>query len=118
MRIAIVGSARISNEGLDIARKIIESFFIAFRPDHIVSGGAKGVDTLAETMANDRGIPFTKFLPEKPTWKYYKKRNKLIAENCDILLAIRSAGSRTYGSGWTADYAETLHKPVTRFEVP
>lgn len=117
MKLAIVGSHKIGDSQMNQAQKIIEAFLIAWRPSSVVSGGATGVDTIAAQTARDRGIPVKEFLPEKPKWYYYKKRNKLIAEACDVLLAIRWEKSRTKGSAWTADYAEKLGKRVYRFEV-
>ena len=117
MKLAIVGSSKLDSRQQAVAQGVIEAFLIAFRPDRIVSGGAKGIDTIAADMAHDRGIPLTVFFPEKPKWKYYKKRNILIAEECDSMLVLRSEKSKTYGSGWTADYTEKLGKRVFKFLI-
>jgi hypothetical protein len=40
-----------------------------------------------------------------------------VAESCVCLVRIGSPTSRTYGSGWTADYAEMIGKEVTRYII-
>ncbi len=65
----------------------------------IVSGGAKGADTLGEQYATDRGYPLTRYNAD---WDKYKKaagpiRNKLMNENADALIAffnLKSKGTR------------------------
>ena len=55
MKIAIVGSR-------NICEADIEGYVST--ADEIVSGGAKGVDSLAEKYAKEKGIKLTVFLPE------------------------------------------------------
>ncbi len=105
------------SNALVVAHGIIDSYLISLRPNRVISGGADGIDKLAARLAKDRGIPVTEHLPQKPKWYYYKKRNRLIAEECDALVCIRHIKSKTHGSGWTADYAEKLGKEVFRFEI-
>jgi hypothetical protein len=55
----------------------------------IVSGGAKGADSLAERWAKENGVATEVYLPE---WEKYGKsagfkRNELIVENCDSCVA-------------------------------
>jgi len=58
----------------------------------LVSGGAKGIDSEAEVIAKQLGIPTIIYRPKteeysiKGNYIYYE-RNKLIAEKCDILIA-------------------------------
>lgn len=84
----------------------------------VVSGGAEGVDTWGEEAAKRMGLPFRSFLPANPRWEPagFKDRNILIAEACTDLLCIRYKASKTYGSGWTADYAKKLGKKVQRID--
>ncbi len=83
----------------------------------IISGGAEGVDSIAEEVARSFNIPFIAYLPEGNKWGDYEKRNKQIVEGCDMLLAIRYKESKTYGSGWTRDYAIKLGKKVVSIEI-
>lgn len=57
--------------------------------DIIVSGGAKGADTLAKRYAFDHGLEIVEYLPN---WKKHGRRagyvrNKLIVDHSDILIA-------------------------------
>lgn len=83
-----------------------------------ISGGEEsGVDTWAETKAISYGWETRIHLPPTKNWEGYKARNILIAKDVDILYAIRSTSSTTFGSGWTANYAEKLGKEVHRYYV-
>lgn len=117
MILAIVGSTKLDpGKQTEQAIEIITYALVNCRPDKVVSGGAIGIDSLAESLAKERGIPFQKFLPKNKRWKPngYEARNRLIAEDCTHLLSIRTGQSTTYGSGWTADYAESIGKNVIR----
>lgn len=131
--IAIVGSRDLSGKGrLDHLVKILtRSLLIANRDAitlraspgaerlKVITGGDEGVDTLAQYVATVLGINFQTYLPQNPRWEPngYKARNILIAENCDELWCIRAIKSKSYGSRWTADYAEGLNKRVLRYYV-
>lgn len=115
--LAIVGSVRFTDpDWQDKACEIIDGAIAEHRPDLIVSGGAEGIDSFAVKIADLYGIPFHEFLPQHRRWAPdgFKARNIRIAEVCTRLLAIRCRASKTYGSGWTADQAERLGKPVRR----
>lgn len=128
--IAIVGSSKLTEKQSASVKWLISAIlFSSWGEEQVVSGGAKGVDSIAEEVANLYGIPVKTFLPDIPKWeghydsflgqylKGFKDRNKQIAEYCDTLIAIRSRFSTTYGSGWTADYAEEIGKEVFRYYV-
>ena len=58
------------------------------------------------------------FPPKERNWERgFKPRNIQIAEACDVLVRIAKKGSKTYGSGWTRDYAASLGKPTEEFIV-
>lgn len=116
MRLAIVGSVKVAEEQIILAKRLIVKTIGLLGPDEIISGGAEGIDTIAESEANKLEIEFLKFLPRNKRWEPqgYKERNLRIAEYCDALLCIRTHQSTTYGSGWTADAAEKLGKDVFR----
>lgn len=113
MKLAIVGSTRL--EGSKDAYQTILNF-VSERADvvtEIVSGGARGVDSIAEMMSEDiLHKQATVFKPEYQAWPAFKKRNLQIAEYCDALLRVVSHKSKTYGSGWTRDRAKEMGKPT------
>lgn len=117
MRLAIVGSTLLG--GNAEAKRIIVEALDRYQPTVFVSGGASGVDTMAELEARLRGIPCTIFHPRNKRWAPagYKERNLAIAQNCDALVRISAAGATTYGSGWTRDRAKELGKPTEEFVV-
>lgn len=118
MRLAIVGSQAKAWD-LDTAacvRGVIRGVCAVLEPAEIISGRSPGggVDQWAEDYASLFGIQFTPFEASQNDWPHFKARNIQIAEYCTHLLAIRSLSSKTYGSGWTADFAEKLGKKVWR----
>jgi hypothetical protein len=99
------------------AELIIEADLWHWYPDLVISGGADGIDTVADITATGLNFPFELYLPEKPNWTYYQLRDAQMAIRCDALVCIRSIQSKTYGSGWTADFAESMGKPVARYMI-
>ena len=78
----------------------------------IITGGAKGVDSLAEDFARSHGIELVVF---KPDYKAHLRgapirRNERIAKECDALLAFWDGKSR--GTRYTINYAMKLGKRV------
>lgn len=73
---------------------------------------------MAAAVAKERGIPVQEFLPQSRSWEGFgaktgfRARNMLIAQHCDALVRIVAHDSRTYGSGYTRDYAKKIGKPV------
>jgi predicted Rossmann fold nucleotide-binding protein DprA/Smf involved in DNA uptake len=124
VRLAIVGSTKFADPGAyGKARQLINVWIAELRPVAVISGGAEGIDTMAEEVARQWGYHehhVEKRLiihrPKNHRWQPegFKDRNLLIAHDCTHLLAIRCKQSTTYGSGWTADRAEELGKTVWR----
>lgn len=136
--LAIVGSRDVPDYQ---SSSLVKQAILEHKPKLVVSGGAVGVDTIAMVVARELGIPTMEFLPELSTWDHeawllkeaieifdehgaqikvpggYKQRNMKVAEVCDCLVRISSATTKTYGSGWTADYAERIGKRVHRYTV-
>ncbi len=112
MKLAIVGSRKFSD--YEAFKKIInENFHDGF--DTIISGGAKGVDTLAEIYAHKYNIPIVVLKPDYK--KYHSKpkyaplaRNKIIAEQCDKMIAFIYDDSN--GTKYTIQCAYDFSKPV------
>ncbi len=67
MKVLICGSRNINNPAL-FSRAVEQS---SMNPTHIISGGARGVDTLARRYARSAGIEFTEYLAD---WDKYGKR--------------------------------------------
>lgn len=127
MRLAIVGSRRFQGDkqAEDWAARLIQWILTRYHDEieHVVSGGAIGIDQLAATLAAFEDLTVVEFLPDPPpkpasksdNWNAYKARDKLIAEDCTHLVCISHHKSSTYGAGWTADYAEKIGKKVKRY---
>jgi len=108
MRIAIIGSRNFSNEVL--FTETIKS--LPFEITEIISGGAKGADTLAANWANQHSIKLTVY---KPDWAKYGKaagvvRNKLIVEDCEYCLVFWD--SKSCGTKFSIDYCNKLNKTI------
>lgn len=83
----------------------------------IVSGGAAGVDTMAELYAKEHGLPSVVF---RAKWKEYGRsagviRNRSIVDACDEVVAFWDGSSR--GTGHTVRMALEAKKPVRVFDV-
>lgn len=119
MRLALVGSTSFkASDGLEDAEAIIRWIIQLpkWRPSELISGGAEGIDSLTELIADELDLPMKVFHPANRCWAPhgFKERNLQIADYCDQLLAVRCKDSSTYGSGWTADRAQGLGKLVWR----
>jgi hypothetical protein len=77
----------------------------------IISGGAKGADSLGEMYAKEKGIP-TKIFPAE--WKKYGKsagfkRNVDIIKNCDVCVCFWDGES--HGTKHDIELCKEMHKP-------
>lgn len=118
MRLAIVGS--VSLAGNAEAGRIIDDVLARYQPQYVVSGGAKGIDTMAAEAARIREIVVVEWRPKVQQWGGpggFKERNLKIAQDCDALVRIVASDARTYGSGWTRDRAKEMGKPTEEFIV-
>ena len=114
-RIGIVGSRSIADRKMIFER--MDALIAERGVSMIVSGGARGVDRLAEEYARERQIPFQVFYPELPArgarWCYTRAcyaRNKQIVENCDLLVAF--VDKETGGTWNTIKQARSQGKEV------
>lgn len=140
LKLAIVGSTDLTVKQVDVAYELVEAIIFNTAAGciidglelEVVSGGANGIDLIAEEEAFKLGVPTKIFKPLISQWEDeeitdcsgdpftltgYRSRNLQIAEYCDRLICIRSQSSRTYGSGWTADRAEEMGKSVIRLYI-
>lgn len=104
MKIMIAGSRSIADFDL--------SPFIPENTELIISGGASGVDTLAEKYADKKRISK---LIIYPNYKLYGraaplKRNEMMVELADEVLIIWDGKSR--GTKYTVEYAQKKNKIV------
>lgn len=110
MKIAIVGSRKFND--YDTICKFIEQRFDLDQIDAVVSGGAKGVDALAERYARDHHL---ELIVKSANWAKYGRvagpiRNKLIVEEADAIIAFPAAES--IGTYNTISLAQKLGKKL------
>lgn len=87
MNLALIGTTvNLSEEEQRIMKQEITIVLKKYSIDTIIiSGGAKGVDTLALEIAKEIGFITHQYRPEKKQWEFYKKRNLQVAKDCDEL---------------------------------
>lgn len=109
MKIAIIGSREC--EKIDFAGNL-EAVLNVSENDTIISGGAKGIDTLAANYAKENNLNLIEFLPD------YKKngraatfiRNREIVDNSNVVVAFWNGKSK--GTKYTLDYARKKNKRI------
>lgn len=95
MKLSIIGSRTFND--YEIAKQVIFDILYInnYEITEIISGGAKGADTLGKRYAMMHGIPFVEY---KPDWSIGKHagllRNTLIIENSDIVIAFWDGKSK------------------------
>lgn len=103
MKIAIIGSRNLQIE--------IDNY-IPKNATEIITGGARGIDTLAYRYAKKNNIP-CRIYP--PMYEFYGRaapivRNKQIVEQSDLVLAFWDGVSS--GTKFTINYAKKINKKV------
>ena len=111
MRLIIAGSRTITEQHIVVAA-LSKS---GFHPSTIISGGAKGVDSVGESIAEELELNVERFPAE---WDKYGKsagyiRNVAMAENADALLAVWDGVSR--GTKHMIDIARKKELPMYVF---
>ena len=109
MKLAIVGGRNFDDYG---RLRNFADYFIDSDDDSIVSGGAKGADTLGKKYARDNYLSTATFLPD---WDKYGKsagfiRNQQIVDACDMVLAFWDGKSK--GTQDTINKAKAQKKPT------
>ena len=119
MDLAIIGQRELTEE--QISGIILESLS-KLMPSKVISGGSKGVDSIAISISRKLGIETVEFLPvfksksRHDVVNGYYERNKKIVNACDLLIAI--VGNRkTGGSFYTIKYAKSIGKEVIIYQV-
>ncbi len=105
MKLAVIGSRSITLVNLEE--------YLPPQVTEIVSGGAKGIDTLAAQYAKEKGLLLTEFLPNYARYKKAAplKRNEQIARYADAVLAFWD--KRSKGTLHTISLFEREGKPVS-----
>lgn len=103
--VAIIGSRTIKTVNFS---RFINKDHVA----QIVSGGANGVDKLAEDWAKQNRIDFVEF---KPNYKIYGKRAPLVRDEeiidyCDVVIAFWD--KKSSGTLYTLQYATKMNRPI------
>lgn len=108
--VGVVGSRNFSD--YDLLNKELSKIHKSSEIRQIISGGAKGADTLAEIWARDNRVPTKIFYPD---WKKLGKaagiiRNKDIVGNSDFIIAFWDGESR--GTKSSIDIAKSSGKKI------
>lgn len=109
MKLLIAGSRSVTK--LELEKYLPENV------DCIITGGAAGVDTIAEKYADERGI-FKIII--KPEYRLYGRaaplmRNIAMVDMCDTVMAFWDGISK--GTKHTIDYAKSSGKEVMVFII-
>lgn len=109
MKVAIIGSRTFIN--YEVLCKTINKINKEKEITHIISGGAKGTDSLAEIYAKNKQLPITIYYAK---WDYGGKiagfnRNTTVVLECDLLIAFWDQESR--GTKDSIDKIKKIGKP-------
>ena len=109
MKLAIIGSRNLQMENIDE--------YIPNHVNEIVSGGARGIDSLAAEYARRNGIRLTEFYPNYARFGRGAplKRNEQIAEYADMAIAFWDGRSR--GTLHTIQLFQRKNKSVTVIQL-
>ena len=110
MKLLICGSRKV--EKFDLSPHVHEGTTM------IISGGAKGIDAIAEEYAKNHNIPTTIVRPDYARYGRGAaplKRNREMVDMADAVLAIWD--SKSSGTKHTIEYAEKTNTPVTVITV-
>lgn len=97
MKIAVIGSRKIK---VDIGRYIPQGITL------LISGGAAGVDQLAERWAREHGVPVQSIRPDSIRYGRAAPlvRNREIVKQAEMVVALWDGASK--GTKYTIDYAK------------
>lgn len=114
MKIAIIGSREHGNVNLEQEMK---KRFGVLTNDIIISGGARGIDTLAALYARKHGMKLLEFRPDYAKFGRGATfvRDRLIVDMADVVVALWNGTSR--GTKYTIDYAKKKYVPVILIRI-
>lgn len=109
MKVAVIGSRNITSFNL--------ADIIPQGTTEIVSGGAKGIDSLAQQFAEVNHLPCTVFLPDYERYGRSAplRRNDQIIAYADLVIAIWDGTSR--GTLYVITRCRQLGKPVNVYQI-
>lgn len=113
MKLAVIGS-----RGFDNYQELCSQLDKIEGITEIVSGGAKGADSLAEKYAHEKGLKLAVFKPDYAKWGKGAPhvRNSEIVAYCDVLVAFwdgESPGTRsTIEKAKKAGKSVQIYKPI------
>lgn len=114
MKIAIVGCRKVpdAKKAYDLIRRTIPR-----NCSEIVSGGAAGIDTLAELYASENKLHLTVFKPEFDKYGKFatKIRNTQIVAYADLIYAYWDMNSK--GTAFTLKQCIEMGKPFKIFRL-
>lgn len=132
-KLAIVGSSRAPDSAYDFVKDTIKRFIPLTAQVQIVSGGASGIDSLAERVAKELNLPIRIFKPKINDWLAvggFRDRNIEIAKYADMIISMplefngkecyhchTKSHDKTAGC-WTANYAKSIGKVMAIAVVP
>lgn len=105
-KIGVVGSRNFTDT------RLLKEILSDYQPTVIISGGAKGADSIARQYAVDNKIEYVEY---RPNWKHHGKsagaiRNKIIVQDSDLIIAFWDSVSK--GTKITIDYAREIDVPL------
>lgn len=114
MKIAIIGSRETGNINFE---ELLKKHMDVFTNDTIISGGARGIDTLAAMYAKKHGIKLLEFRPDYTTYGRGATfvRNRLMVDMADVVVAFWNGSSR--GTKYTIEYAKKKYVPVVIIRI-
>lgn len=119
MKTIIAGSRTIASYEV-VQKAVLLAQGAGLEITEVVSGKARGIDTLGEEWAKANNIPVAEFPVRAADWKRYGKRagylrNQQMGEYADALIAIWDGKSR--GTVHMIDIADSLGLVVKAFAV-
>lgn len=114
MKIAIVGTRKLKDA--EAVYSIIADS-IPKNCSEVVSGGAEGVDKLAERYARENHLRLTLFLPDYETYgrNAPRIRNEEMVNYADMVFAFWDMDSN--GTAYTISYCIKTQRPVKIFRI-
>lgn len=114
MKIAIIGSRECGNINFE---ELLKKHMDILANDTIISGGARGIDTLAAKYARKHGMKLLEFRPDYATFGRGATfvRNRMIVDVADVVVALWDGSSR--GTKNTIEYAKKKYVPVVIIRI-
>ena len=127
IKIGIVGSRKWTNK--EKVQDVVDQCLARYGQNlTVVSGGAKGADSLGKLVALEKGLRYIEYNPAHEAWNEYSgkpkewygkeyrvgnffERNTFIAEDSDILFAFIPEGWQSNGTMDTVGKAKKMNKP-------